>query len=57
MCTHCGCGEPSNRHGNADSITVGDVNAAMKVKAHTKGVAATGSEMARMVKTHARKRK
>jgi hypothetical protein len=57
LCTHCGCGEPANRHGNQDSITVGDVNRAMKVRAHDKGVGGTAREMQRMVQKHARKRK
>lgn len=57
MCVHCGCDEESNRHGNKDSITIGDVKKAMKVKAHReggKGRNATGQEMKRMV---ARRRK
>jgi hypothetical protein len=53
MCIHCGCGLPAERHGNADSITIGDVNKAMKVSAHDKGTVATASEMKRMVKRHA----
>lgn len=53
MCVHCGCGEESNRHGNQDSITIGDVKKAMKVRAHReggKGRDATAREMKRMVK-------
>jgi len=57
LCVHCGCGEPANRHGNADSITVGDVNKAMKVGAHSKGVGGTATEMKRMVQTHARRKR
>jgi hypothetical protein len=58
VCIHCGCGIPDARHGNKDSITIGDVNRAMKVGAHDKGVGGTAREMQRMVRTHAsRKRK
>ena len=53
MCVHCGCGEESNRHGNSNSITIGDVKKAMKTGAHReggKGRDATAHEMKRMVK-------
>jgi len=58
MCLHCGCGQPSNRHGNQDSITVGDMHKAMATGAHKqsgKGVAATATETSRMTKRHARR--
>lgn len=53
MCLHCGCNLESARHGNADSITIGDVKKAMKTGAHKdggKGRNATAREMHRMVK-------
>lgn len=53
VCLHCGCGEESNRHGNQDAITIGDVKRAMKTRAHKdsgKGRNATAREMKRMVK-------
>jgi hypothetical protein len=53
VCVHCGCGEPNNRHGNADSITIGDVKKAMQTRAHRrsgKGRNATAREMKRMVR-------
>ena len=53
MCLHCGCGQESNRHGNAASITIGDVKTAMKTRAHRrggKGRDATAKEMKRMVR-------
>jgi hypothetical protein len=56
MCVHCGCGEESNRHGNKNSITIGDVKQAMQVRAHKEGEnvgsrSKTAREMKRMVKT------
>jgi hypothetical protein len=56
VCIHCGCGQPSNRHGNTDAITVGDVEKAMQTAAHRKGgkgVFATAEEMRRMLRKHA----
>jgi hypothetical protein len=53
MCLHCGCHQESNRHGNQDSITIGDVKKAMQTRAHRKGGKgkdATAHEMKRMVK-------
>jgi hypothetical protein len=57
LCLHCGCGEPSNRHGNADSITLGDLHKAMGTAAHKeggKGVTATARETSRMTRRHGR---
>lgn len=53
VCIHCGCNQESNRHGNQDNITIGDVKQAMKTRAHArsgKGRDATAREMHRMVK-------
>lgn len=52
MCIHCGCGQPTNRHGSRHNITIGDVRRAMESAAHRKGgkgVRATAEEMRRMV--------
>ena len=57
MCIHCGCGQKSNRHGNANAITVGDVHKAMQTGKHQesgKGPSGTAAEMNRMVRRHAR---
>jgi hypothetical protein len=58
MCLHCGCGQKSNRHGNADAITIGDLHQAMRTGAHResgKGPTATASELSRMTRRHGRK--
>ena len=53
MCAHCGCGQPRNKHGNQDSITVGEMEKAMRTAAHQDGgkdVHAATQEMKRMVR-------
>jgi hypothetical protein len=57
VCIHCGCGQKSNRHGNANAITIGDVHKAMGTGAHQeggKGPGATATEMKSMVRRHGR---
>lgn len=57
MCLHCGCGQPSNRHGNGNSITIGDIHQAMDTRAHKqsgKGVASTAREVSKMTRRHGR---
>jgi hypothetical protein len=57
MCLHCGCGQPSNRHGNTAAITIGDMHKAMATGTHKdsgKGLAGTAAEVGRMVRRHGR---
>lgn len=57
MCLHCGCGQPSNRHGNQAAITIGDVHQAMATGAHKasgKGLASTAREVSKMTRRHGR---
>jgi hypothetical protein len=59
MCSHCGCGQPENQHGDSRNLTVSQLRSAMKTSAHQKGTGnspqATGREISRMLSTRKRK--